>query len=287
VFLVNTLLPQDGSIVLGEQARNFNQSSYALSFTESSTAAASDGLSWSGFGAAFALGMRHIAEGSDHLLFLLTLLVPAPVFAIAGRWQGRASVRQSLHRILRIVTAFTLGHSITLALAGFGLVRVPSKPIEILIAVSILISAVHACRPLFPGREAAIAAFFGLIHGLAFAATLTQLGLTGWYRLISLLGFNLGIETMQLVVVFVTLPSLLLLSRGQFYSVCRWMGASLGLFASVTWIVERSLDRLNAVATLVEQTAQHGFVFAGALLVLGLLSWMFQRSSSDELSTTE
>jgi HupE / UreJ protein len=71
----------------------------------------------------------------------------------------------------------------------------------------------HAIRPLFLGKEAWIAVFFGLVHGLAFAAVLTDLGLNGWYRLISLLGFNLGIESMQLVVVAATLPSLLLLSR--------------------------------------------------------------------------
>jgi len=77
----------------------------------------------------------------------------------------------------------------------------------VLIAVSILVSAVHALRPLFPGREARIAAFFGLIHGLAFASTLGELGLGRWERLAGILAFNLGIETMQLVVVAATLPS--------------------------------------------------------------------------------
>jgi hypothetical protein len=122
-------------------------------------------------------------------------------------------VQRSLLQILRIVTAFTLGHSLTLGLAAFGLVQLPSRPVEVLIAVSILLSAIHAIRPLFPGREAAIAAFFGLIHGLAFASALGDLGFSSWYRLVSLLGFNLGIEAMQLTVVAVTLPSLLLLRR--------------------------------------------------------------------------
>ena len=128
-----------------------------------------------GLASAFRLGLRHIAEGTDHLLFLLALLLLAPLLVLGSRWAGFAGVRHSLLQILKVVTAFTVGHSITLALAAVGLIRVPSRPIEVLIAVSILVSAVHALRPLFPGREAVIAAFFGLIHGLAFATTLGQL----------------------------------------------------------------------------------------------------------------
>jgi hypothetical protein len=79
-------------------------------------------------------------------------------------------VQSSLLRILKIVTAFTVGHSTTLAFAAFGLLRVPSRAIEVLIAVSILVSAIHVMRPVRPGKESAVAAFFGLIHGLAFAS---------------------------------------------------------------------------------------------------------------------
>jgi len=129
-----------------------------------------------GFANVFRLGMRHIADGTDHLLFLLALLLPAPL-VVGSRWTGLAHVRRSLLWILKIVTAFTIGHSITLAIAGLGFVRVPSRSIEMLIAVSILVSAIQALRPLFPGKEARIAAFFGLIHGLAFASTFGELGL--------------------------------------------------------------------------------------------------------------
>ena len=102
-----------------------------------------------------------------------------------------------------------------------------------LIAISILVSAIHALRPIFPGREAAIAAFFGLIHGLAFAATLSELGLGRWERVAGILAFNLGIETMQMIVVAVTMPSLLLMSRTRAYPVLRISGA---LFAGlVSW----------------------------------------------------
>src|SRR5206468_3636291 len=166
----------------------------------------------------------------DHLLFLLALLLPAPLIVFGSRLAGFAGVRRSVLRILKIVTAFTIGHSITLALATLGLVRVPSRPIEVLIAVSILVSAIHALRPLFPGKEAGIAAFFGLIHGLAFAATLGELGLGRWERVAGILAFNLGIETMQLVVVAVTMPSLVLMSRTRAYPFLRIGGALFAAF---------------------------------------------------------
>jgi hypothetical protein len=213
-------VPQSNNLRLESQSRNENQSFYQVTLTEAS-GAISRGFTWSGLGGAFRLGARHIAEGTDHLLFLLTLLLPAPLLASAGRWSGRATIRRSLIHILGIVTAFTLGHSLTLALSGLGLVHLPSRPVEVLIAFSILVSAIHAMRPLFPGREALVAASFGLVHGLAFASALNELGVTGWYRLVSLFGFNLGIEGMQLAVVAMTLPALLIASRTETYAVFR------------------------------------------------------------------
>jgi HupE / UreJ protein len=275
VYLVNSLVPQDRHLQLEGQSRNPNQSFYQVTFAETGSAPAQR-FSWSGFTGAFYLGVRHIAGGTDHLLFLLTLLLPAPLLALAGRWKGRATVHHSLMHILGIVTAFTAGHSLTLALSGFGLVHLPSRPVEVLIAVSILVSAIHAIRPLFPGREAVIAASFGLIHGLAFAAALNELGFTGWYRLISLLGFNLGIEAMQLAVVAITLPALLLLSRTSFYSAFRLAGAAAACAASCAWIVERVLDRPNALADAVEKLAHHGGILAVAFWGCSALAWIAQ-----------
>jgi HupE / UreJ protein len=93
---------------------------------------------------------------------------------------------------LRIVTAFTLGHSLTLLAGALGWLRLPGQPVEILIAVSILVSAAHAQRPLFPGREAQVAAGFGLVHilvhGLAFTGTLAGLHLSAGPLALSILG---------------------------------------------------------------------------------------------------
>jgi hypothetical protein len=275
VFLVNTLVPSDKHIQINAQSRNENQSVYQLDFaqTESGVSRQTSSPSFSGFAAAFRLGIHHIAEGTDHLLFLLVLLLPAPLLASAARWSRRNSIRASLLHILGIVTAFTLGHSITLALSGFGFVTLPSRPVEVLIAASILISAIHALRPLFPGREAAIAAFFGLVHGLAFASALNALGFSGWYRVVSLLGFNLGIESMQLAVVASVLPSLLLLSRTRTYSAVRIAGALFGTFASLAWIAERLFNVRTSIDPAVEAIAHHGAQLAAGLFVVSLACW--------------
>jgi hypothetical protein len=282
VYLVNCLAPQDKNIQIAGQTRNENQSFYQLDFAQGGAGAERTFLpSFSGFAGAFHLGLRHIAEGTDHLLFLLALLLPAPLLACGGRWDRRVSVPRSLLQILRIVTAFTLGHSLTLALAAFGLVRLPSRPVEVLIAVSILVSAIHAIRPLFPGREAAIAAFFGLIHGLAFASALGDLGFSSWYRLVSLLGFNLGIEAMQLTVVAVTLPSLLLVSRVRAYALLRIGGACFAAIAAIGWIVERSFNTENVIDPFVESVARHAPWIATALLLLSLSCWPLRDSAKE------
>jgi hypothetical protein len=223
--------------------------------------------------------MRHIAEGRDHLLFLLVLLLPAPLLVMGSNWGSPARVRQSLLRILGIVTAFTIGHSITLSLAALGAVTIPSRPVEVLIAISIFVSAVHAFRPIFPGKEAFIAGFFGLIHGLAFAATLDRLGLGRWEGVAGILSFNLGIETMQLLVVASILPSLLLMSRTRAYSVFRIGGAIFAGAASAGWVAERLFAVDTDVDRIVNLFAQHSLLIAISLFLVSItfrLSLRFQ-----------
>jgi hypothetical protein len=232
----------------------------------------SDGSWWHGFGGVFRLGMRHISEGTDHLLFLLALLLPAPLVAVRGQWWSYSGIRRCLFSIGAVVTAFTVGHSISLAVGALNLVHVPSRPIETLIAVSILVSAIHAFRPLFPGREAVIAGCFGLVHGLAFAATLASLDLGRWERVAGIFGFNLGIEAMQLVVVGAALPSLILLSRTPFYSTIRITGALFAGAASAGWIVQRVWDVANPVDAIVTAIAQRALWIAAGLTLLGVIA---------------
>ena len=291
VYLVNVEVPRDPRISVVGQKRNQQQSIYELDYRQMLDGKASSSrgglptwLMGLQFSSLFRLGIRHIAEGTDHLLFLLVLLLPAPLLAVGSRWRGIAGVRRSLLHIAGIVTAFTIGHSLTLTLAAMKVVHVPSRPVETLIALSILVSAIHALRPVFPGREAWIAAFFGLIHGLAFATTLDRLGLSRWERVAGILAFNLGIETMQLIVVALILPSLLLMSRTRAYQVLRIGGAMFACAASSAWIAERLLGVQTPVDAVVNGIARTGIWGAVALFVLSLACFLQSRLETQAIS---
>ena len=182
----------------------------------------------------------------------------------AGRWGTFGGTRRTLLNIVKITTAFTIGHSLTLLLGTLKIVNVPDAPIEALIAVSILVSALHAWRPIFPGRELRIAGGFGLIHGLAFSYTLAALNLGPWQTALSLLGFNLGIEAMQLVVIAVTMPWLILLAQTTLYPALRRVGASLAFLAALGWLGDR-VGWSNPLGALADQ-----FGGAGPWALLGL-----------------
>lgn len=227
------------------------------------------GGAWVGFKGMVSLGMQHIKEGTDHLLFLLALLLPATLLTDGSRWGGFGGSRYSLVRLLKIVTAFTVGHSITLLVGALGWLRLPQQPVEVLIAYSILISAVHAMRPLFPGKETYMAAGFGLVHGLAFATVLADLHLSAGPLALSILGFNLGIELMQLFVIAVTMPWLVLLSLTPVYARVRMLCAALAAIAALGWMTSRITGQTN----FIDRAMQAATDFAPVgVLVLALLA---------------
>ncbi len=236
----------------------------------------SNGNWWQGFHTVFNLGLHHIAEGTDHLLFLLALLLPAPLLANKNRWAKARSVKNSLLQLLKIVSAFTLGHSLTLAIGAMGFVHWPETPIEVLIAVSIFVSAIHAIRPWFAGREIFIAGGFGLIHGLAFASSLSEFNFSAWAMVSTVFSFNLGIETMQLAVVAAVIPWLLPLSRTRFYPAFRIFGATFAAIASLGWIIERSFGVNLRVDSVVNVFAHHPLWLVGSLAALALLATVWQ-----------
>ena len=237
--------------------------------TNAAIAIDQSGGSWfRGFVAMFRLGARHIAEGTDHLLFLLALILPAPLVAAGQRWGSYAGVRTAFRRIVKVVTAFTIGHSVTLVLGAMGWARLPGAVVESAIALSILFSAVHALVPIFRGKEVFIAGGFGLVHGLAFAATLTGFGFDPWILVSSVLGFNLGIEAFQLLVVLMAMPALVLLARSRAYRPVRVAGAALTGVAAAAWFAERAFGWPNPVAPLVEGVASHALWLLAGLVVL-------------------
>lgn len=141
------------------------------------------------------MGIGHILSGFDHLLFVLALIL-----LIRDRWT-----------LLKAITAFTVAHSITLALATLGLVSVPSKPTEAVIALSIVFLALEVLRQAkgtggIAVRSPWIVAFgFGLVHGLGFAGALSDVGLPQHAIPLALLAFNVGVEIGQLMFVTVVL----------------------------------------------------------------------------------
>ncbi|APR75470.1 putative membrane protein [Minicystis rosea] len=224
-----------------------------------------------GLGAVFVLGLKHIAEGTDHLLFLFMLLLVAPLAAQGGRWAARGPATRSIREAAKIVTAFTVGHSLTLIAVTLAGASLPSRPVEILIALSIAISAAHAIRPLFAGREVVLAIGFGLIHGLGFAEALRGFGFDGVMLGLSLVGFNLGVEAMQLAVVLVLLPWLLLVGRTVHYARLRNIAAVFGAIAALGWIAERAFGLATPIPALVAAiAARPGWIAVGLLLTAAL-----------------
>ncbi len=245
----------------------------------------SGGSWWRGFAAMFRLGSRHIAAGTDHLLFLLALLLPAPLVAVGGRWGGYAGAKAASRRIVEVVTAFTLGHSITLVLGALGWARLPGGVVESAIALSIFVSAVNALIPIARGREVFIAGGFGLVHGLAFAATLTDFGFDPWTMASSVLGFNLGIEAVQLLVILAAMPWLVLLARSRVYGPFRVAGAVLTGIAAAAWFAERALGWMNPVAPLVEGAAAHApWLLAGLAALAGVVTLASRGRVAPELA---
>jgi hypothetical protein len=161
---------------------------------------------WQQFAGFVAEGIWHILKGYDHILFLLTLLFPAVVQYGARGWEPRESLREASLDVLKVVTAFTLAHSLTLSLSVLGLVYLPARWVECAIAATVLLGALNNLRPVIVQRRWVMAFVFGLVHGFGFASVLADLGLRGTNLLLSLVGFNCGVELGQMAIVAGVLP---------------------------------------------------------------------------------
>lgn len=191
----------------------------------------------------FRTGVWHIWTGFDHMLFLCALLLPAVLEHRLGRWQAVASFRQAFLEVFKIVSAFTIAHSITLSLAVLGFVELPSRLVESTIAASVILAALNNLYPLIEKRLWIVAFAFGLAHGLGFANVLTELALPKAALAVSLVSFNLGVEAGQLAIVAAFLPFAYLLRRSWIYPRFVLGTGSLCIVAIASiWLIERSLD---------------------------------------------
>ena len=185
-------------------------------------------------------GIWHIWIGTDHILFLISLLIPAVLVRKESRWQPVEAFRPACKEVLKIVTVFTVAHSITLWLSVMEYVTLPSQMVEATIAFSIIVTAVNNLWPVLPLSGWMIAFFFGLIHGFGFANVLLDLGLSSTALAVSLLGFNVGVELGQLAIVLVFLPIAYALRHTRFYEwgILRCGSMVIAVIAAL-WMVER------------------------------------------------
>lgn len=192
---------------------------------------------WHQFAVYVKEGVWHIWIGYDHILFLLSLLLPAVLLAPPAN-----NLRGAVFDVLKVVTAFTLAHSLTLTLASLSLVSLPSRLVESAIAASVVLAALNNIYPILRTRRPLAAFVFGLIHGFGFASVLSDLGLPQGALFVSLLGFNLGVELGQLAIVAVFLPLAFALRHTRFYRALLTWGSALIAVLAMVWLVERLFD---------------------------------------------
>lgn len=224
--------------------------SRSLSLTESSI--------WKGFLEMIRQGIWHIWIGLDHILFLLALILPSVVRRVSNQdssgkvassakfdiwgWTPVANFKSAFWYIIKIVTFFTIAHTITLSLASLKIITLPSQLVESIIALSIGLAAYHNIRPIFKGRDWLIAFVFGLFHGFGFASVLADLGVKGEFLTLTLLGFNLGVEIGQVAIIALIFPILFLIRKRKLYpKLLVWVSALL-ILISLYWFVERIFD---------------------------------------------
>ena len=219
-------------------------------------AAASEALAASGAGAAAAPpapsasawgflrdGIHHIVTGYDHVLFLLCLLLPSVMRRTPQGWRPVERFSQAVLPVAGIVSAFTVAHSITLALAAMKVISLSPAFIEPAIAVTIILAALDNIWPIFPVRRVVVTFFFGLIHGFGFANVLSELNLPTAQFVWALLEFNIGLELGQLMIVSgVTALLFGLRQRARYPSWVIRGGSLAAILVGVLWLIERTAN---------------------------------------------
>ncbi len=251
LFLVPPYSDQDRfhrSMIVAEynnvSGETFNQSNVAIVFTPNRLVQTLDIenpgsiLNWKDF---LWQGIVHIAIGLDHILFLVLLLLSAVVKYENKRWVPVASFKAALFNTIKIVTIFTVAHSITLSLAALDLVNVPSAAVESIIALSIIAMAFNNLVPVFRAHSWVLIFAFGLFHGLGFASVMGDLQFRVGFLERILLMFNIGVEVGQITIVILLLPVLYFLSRKALYQPYILRGVSLvAIVISSYWVLERT-----------------------------------------------
>ncbi len=183
-------------------------------------------------------GVIHLLIGLDHILFLLVLVLPV---SLMGKESESDTVKARMFGLAGIVTAFTVAHSITLALAALDLVTLPIAWVETIIALSIAVAALNVAWPVLGKKTWKLAFAFGLVHGFGFASVLGDLTSGVSDMAVALAGFNLGVELGQLGLLVLGFPLLYLLSQWRLYQRALVPGILLAVAGtSLFWAAERA-----------------------------------------------
>ena len=185
-------------------------------------------------------GVWHILIGYDHILFIITLMLPAVLRYRHKQWQAVDAFKPAMLSLLKVVTAFTVAHSITLSLATLNIIALPARSVESAIALSVVLVAINNLKPLFTHARWGMAFIFGLIHGFGFASVLGDLNLDNGSLVWSLLGFNIGVEIGQALILGVLFPVAYYLRKTRVYRTAILQGGSviISVLASF-WLVQR------------------------------------------------
>ncbi len=197
---------------------------------------------WRGFVGLVRLGVWHIWIGYDHILFLMALVLPSVLVRENRKWEPAPNFTRALLKIVTIVTFFTLAHTVTLSLAALDVIRLESRLVESIIAASIAVAAWANLAPGLNVREAVIAFVFGLFHGFGFASVLGDIGLGREFLVLSLLGFNIGVEIGQVAIIAAVFPVLYVLrDKAVYRPFLRW-GSVFLIAVALLWFFERVFD---------------------------------------------
>lgn len=230
--------------------------------------------------------MQQMRRGTYHLLFLFMLLLPA-VLVISNKrhWSGFGGVGYSLVRIVRTTGAFAIGHTITLLICATGIIHFPIRVTGMLMALGILLAAIHAYKPIFARKEAYIAAGFGLVHGMAFAETLISLNLDAGHLALGIVAFWLGIELMLGLIIAIVTPWLIILSRINHYKGLRIGGAALAAISAIGWMAEQISNQPNFIASAMATATVYGPWLVLLLAMYAILGFYMKVASSTAASS--
>ncbi len=185
-------------------------------------------------------GAVHIWLGFDHLLFLVSLLLPSVLSYSRLAWRSIDRLLPALREMIKVITAFSVAHSITLGLAVTGLAVLPSRLVESLIAASVVTVALNNVYPALALHRWSVAFWFGLVHGLGLAGVLNEIEISRQMLLPLLLSFNIGVEIGQCVIVLLFFPLAFCIRRTAFYSHCLMRYGSMAIaLTGFLWLGQR------------------------------------------------